>query len=284
VIVLSIIVVGHNQHRQLHSTLAGLAVQFEEHPDVPAEVVVVDNGSAPRLEAHVLGNAGVSVRVIRRELEPPFFRPGSARNVGARAATGDALLFLDGDCVPSTQFLREHARHLPPRGQRVLTIGHREFVDEADVTPEAVHERRGAFDALRRVRSSSNYGLPADRRLGELRDLANHPLPFNCCHGCNLGVRRADFDAVGGFDLDFDGFWGYEDIELGYRLWRSGVEIVYVPDAFVFHQEGGGLSAERRRLDRRRNFDLACAKIPGFADFRRAQGRSYYGDPSVAPA
>jgi GT2 family glycosyltransferase len=53
---------------------------------------------------------------------------------------------------------------------------------------------------------------------------------------CNCGVSRAAVIEVGGFDEAFTG-WGEEDIELGYRLHNTGVTIVAVPDALVFHQQ-----------------------------------------------
>lgn len=75
------------------------------------------------------------------------------------------------------------------------------------------------------------------------------------------------------FDIEFDGCWGYEDIELGYRLFLSGVEFVYLEGAFVYHQEGDGLNLEERLMGRKRNFRLACNKISNFACFRRGLGR-----------
>jgi GT2 family glycosyltransferase len=62
---------------------------------VPCEIVLVDDGSSPAGLAVVDAEArrDPSIKVIRQANGGP----GQARNVGARAATGDLILFLDGD-------------------------------------------------------------------------------------------------------------------------------------------------------------------------------------------
>lgn len=59
--------------------------------------------------------------------------------------------------------------------------------------------------------------------------------------GAFLLVRRAAFEKVGGFS---DEQWMYaEDLDLGWRLGRSGWETRYEPDAVVLHESGA--SAEQ---------------------------------------
>jgi N-acetylglucosaminyl-diphospho-decaprenol L-rhamnosyltransferase len=54
--------------------------------------------------------------------------------------------------------------------------------------------------------------------------------------GSCLLLRRAAFDAVGGFDERY--FMYFEDVDLGDRLGRAGWQNVYVPDAEVVHIGG----------------------------------------------
>jgi GT2 family glycosyltransferase len=50
----------------------------------------------------------------------------------------------------------------------------------------------------------------------------------------NASVRRDDLLGVGCFDENFTGY-GHEDLELGYRLERAGISIVYEPRAVNYH-------------------------------------------------
>ncbi len=98
-------------------------------------------------------------------------------------------------------------------------------------------------------------------------------MPFNCFHGCNVAFRKLDAEAVGLFDPTFDGYWGYEDIEFGYRLYKSGVKLAYNAEGIVYHQENDVLAISDRLNGRQRNLKIACDKIPGFRDFRGSLGR-----------
>ena len=54
--------------------------------------------------------------------------------------------------------------------------------------------------------------------------------------GSCLLLRRAAFDAVGGFDARY--FMYMEDVDLGDRLGKAGWLNVYVPSAEVLHDKG----------------------------------------------
>jgi N-acetylglucosaminyl-diphospho-decaprenol L-rhamnosyltransferase len=88
--------------------------------------------------------------------------------------------------------------------------------------------------------------------------------------GAFLLVRRAAWDAAGGFD---EGQWMYaEDLDLGWRLAQAGWTTRYEPDALVFHHESAAAQQawgdERHArwhamsyawLERRRGFPVARA-------------------------
>lgn len=60
----------------------------------------------------------------------------------------------------------------------------------------------------------------------------------------NVSVRKSLLDSVGPFNEKFRG-WGYEDWELGYRLYKSGVKILEDREIFSYHQEHPFLAVDR---------------------------------------
>lgn len=59
-------------------------------------------------------------------------------------------------------------------------------------------------------------------------------------------VRRSAFDAVGGFDSGY--FMYFEDVDLGYRITRSGLRNVYEPSAEATHLGAHSTSGESDRM------------------------------------
>lgn len=251
----SVVVPAHAAWPLLHRTLAAVFHDLGRI-DAPAQVLVVDNDSPTSLTPSVLSlarsSAVTDVRVLRREgLQGPF-EPGAARNLAIEEARYDALVFLDADSVPAPRLFERYADALARRRDTVF-LGHREFVDASALAPEEVARNRSLLDELPRVMSDSNYGQSVDRRWDELLGLDEHSRPYNCLFGCNFAVHRALIGDAR-FREEFDGHWGYEDIEFGYQLHVRGARFEYVPEAFVYHQEGLSMAPDERARGKKRNF------------------------------
>jgi len=277
IVQVSIIITAFNQHHEFMNLMAGIEIQIRKNPSICSEIIIVDNGSDPPLATiHNIELLGVPVRYLYRTPVPRNFRPASSRNMGIQASSAELILFIDGDCIPGPTHLQSHFQRLATARGPLITLGHRIFIDGKNADPEAIRAHECNLSYLPEIASSSNYSLNRDRRMEEFGQFDEHPMPFHCCHGCNLGVRRVDLRTGGGFDEEFDGYWGYEDIEFGYRIWAAGARLEYLPDAFVFHQESISSSSLNRALEAPRNFELACAKIPRFREYRASLNRSYY--------
>lgn len=268
---ISIIIPTYNRSAMLRKLLCGLIVQ--KGYSSRYEIIIVDNGSEEDILDKISDfKESLPIRILKRRLSKRHFRPGSARNIGVGRAKYDIIVFLDSDCVPSDTFLHFHSEALLSR-RGIVTISHRVFVDGSICTENMILRGNNSLSGLSLVRSSSNYLQVVDRRIPELTMLSQHPAPYNCLHGCNVGLRRQDFYKAGMFDVAFDGHWGYEDIEFGYRLFQNGAHFIYLPEAFVYHLEGEGLSLSERLEGKYRNYALACKKIPNYDYFRRKLGR-----------
>jgi GT2 family glycosyltransferase len=268
---ISIIVPTYESWPLLQRTLAVVAHDARTL-GVPWEMILVDNESDPSLVADARRVVGDGLRVHRRTgLDGVHFQPGAARNIGIEMAVYDHLIFLDSDCVPAADLLLRYWEGLHAHRDCVL-LGHREFIDTRYLDPLEIVENRTVLERMPRIASASNYGRTEDRRLPELRVLEEHSRPYDCLYSCNFAIHRACLGSLR-FDPVYDGHWGYEDIDLGYRLHRAGRSFRYVPDAHVYHQEGGPISARQRLVGRNRNFAVLAQRIPGFRSYRAGSSR-----------
>ncbi len=172
---ISIIIPTFNRVRMLRNTLTGLSMQ--EHFNRYFEVVIVDNGSSQDMRQHICHfEKYFPIKFIKRRLINKHFRPGSARNIGALCSEFEKIIFLDSDCIPSKMFLSEHWKVLSLPNSRFATIGHRVFINSAQVTPHQILFTPAFLQNIGHVRSMSNYLQVEDRRLQELINSSFAPL------------------------------------------------------------------------------------------------------------
>lgn len=181
---------------------------------LPAELVLVDMNDIPP----PIPEAPFSVRRIA--LGGESLPLAAARNLAARSAGSDHLLFLDADCIPS--------RGLPKLIESVL--------DEVDglVCPQALYlgpeDARGAWNEAELLAAGQPHPARVFPDAGLCRE-TNYGLFWSLA----FGVRRTTFDRIGGFDEAFTGYGG-EDTDFGFRAKELGIPLVFAGGDVVFHQ------------------------------------------------
>lgn len=189
---LSVVIPTMNKAALLERTLNALVDQ-EMTPDLKWEVVVVNDGSTDNTAAF-LDRCAESWDVRLVVVSPPEnVGRARARNLGAKAAQGTWILFLDDDIVAPPGLLRAHLDLLegnPGCG----TIGY------AVTDP-------GLVDA-------AHFHYLDSRGAARLEP---GPAPGRFFVTQNAAVPRAAFLAVGGFDEEFSAY-GFEDMEVAFRL------------------------------------------------------------------
>lgn len=139
-----------------------------------------------------------------------------ARNVGARMAKGEYLLYCDDDIIPPFDLIQRHMIHFEEPGVGAATGG---------VTMK--HRKRPP-------KPSPCVILPS----GRLIEHWGHELPrctTDSLRGCNMSVARQLAFEVGLFDEGFIGNAHREETDFSLRIRRRGYQIVYDPDAAVVH-------------------------------------------------
>ncbi|MCW2581235.1 MAG: hypothetical protein JWQ53_25, partial [Klenkia sp.] len=212
----SVVVPYYRAQAELDLVLAGLAGQT--HPASRLQVVVADDGSPepPRVPA--------GVTVVRQD--DRGFRAAAARNLGARAADGDVLLFLDGDTVPEPGYVAELAA-LPALLPDALVTGRRRHADLTGWTPERLHAWFTGGPAPEELTEPAWL-----RQAGSLLHADDRSYRFVI--SAVMGLGRDLFSEVGGFDETFGGYGG-EDWELAHRLLTAGAVLAHRERAVAWH-------------------------------------------------
>jgi glycosyltransferase involved in cell wall biosynthesis len=217
----------------------------QTHPRV--EVIVVDDGSPdPSAVEAAVATAAPSARVLHRAPSGV----SAARNAGAAAATGELLVFFDDDDLSRRdRFERQAARLMASDATVACYCGMRTIDTDGRVLVEA--DQTAVRDRLDVAR----------RRTGILLG--------------NLMMRRADFDAVGGFDTRLS---LAEDLDLVLSLSERG-DFVFEPEALFDYRLHGGNTTSRHRelaasIDRIVRAHRLRAETAGDAELVRAHSES----------
>jgi GT2 family glycosyltransferase len=205
-----------------------------------AEVVLVDNGSAPGEIDALLAEIG-DRRILRLDLpsNPGF---AVACNRGARACQSPWLLFLNPDCLIEADTLDRLGRTARAR-ERLAVLG--ALLVDTQGRPDPASLRRDPLparaiaSALGLDRFDAIDGVPLPIPFGQ-----TDPLRGDAISGALMLVRRDAFNAARGFDEGY--FMHAEDLDLCRRIRELGYEVWCDPGVRVVHVKG--VSSRRRPL------------------------------------
>lgn len=221
----SVVIVDHNGGKMLADCLSSvlgtcLGKSFE--------IIVVDNGSNNELyeTSYCPFKNNPSIRWIRTGSN--LFL-GAAKNIGARAAMGKYIVFLDNDTIATPDWLEEAISCL----KKDCSSG---AVQSLLLTPKKEIQHCGG------VINSLGSGFSV-HTLGR-RFSGSSPMQVFFAAGAGTAIRRDLLRQIGFFDvhLTFS-----DDIELSWRLNLSGRRVYLCPKSVVIHR-GGITTASSRRL------------------------------------
>lgn len=218
---ISVVIPTYNRIDTLRHVVPSLLAQ--SLPVSSYELLICDSNSTDGTAEYLRSVAGEHPNV--RHLPDGYTGRAMARNAGVRAARGTVVLFNDSDIIADPGLLEAHAMHHRAQ-QKVAVVGW-----EVQVRSLEDYEYRRTH--------------PGERR--SLHPASRKKLSWLYFLTGNASVRRDDLIAVGAFDENFTGY-GHEDLELGYRLQKTGITILYEPRAINYHCQDVGHEGQIEKM------------------------------------
>lgn len=186
-----------------------LAIARQDYPHDEFEVVVVDDGS--NSPPHEVVQSVAHLITVELVAHPENRGPATARNIGAARARGTWLAFVDDDCIPHVNWLRELERQLECQPQVLVGGGLRNGVP-SNLCAEASHQLVTFLGEYYNVDASNAEWFTS----------------------ANIACSREAFHAIGGFGASFP-LAAAEDRDFCDRWHEAGFRLALAPDAVVEH-------------------------------------------------
>ncbi|MEM6415969.1 MAG: glycosyltransferase family A protein [Pseudomonadota bacterium] len=240
---LSIVVIMYNMQREARRSLYSLSKNYQEGiDDLDYEVIVVDNGSAHKVEESLFSELGPSFKhEVIKDASPS---PVSAVNSAVNAARGEIIcIMIDGAHILTPGVLRYGLRAFK-YFENPVVIPHYFYLGPGSQRDSIQH----GYNQEREDRLLESINWPQDGyRLFEIGQIYGEDnrswfmpkIESNC-----IFLSKSLFDSLGGMDEKFDiPGGGFANPDLFYRAARSkNATVVGLLGEGTFHQVHNGIT------------------------------------------
>lgn len=208
---ISVCTLAHGRERHLANLVRGLSQSHRP----PCELVI----AVLQKEKYLLPPTSFPIRqVVLGDCGIPL---ALGRNVAAREARGDMLVFLDVDCIPHPALIDDYAR--VAEDHRGVMMG------EVGYLPAGATDNGIDYDSFERVaQQHSERAGPPSSAISRCKD-------YRCFWSLNFAISAKDFSLAGGFDESFEGYGG-EDTDFARGAVAAGLPLWWVRGAKAYHQ------------------------------------------------
>lgn len=205
----SVLTIVRNRTAHLENLIEGVRRSARK----PDEIVIIDMSDEPiDLDQDPL------IRTQRLVCEGlPLSK---ARNMAARCARSERLVFLDVDCIPMRECLGLLDQALAEHDG--LVCAEVRYLGPGDAAGAWSEERLLNKGRPHPVRPFPEQGIEVVDNPGLFWSLA-------------FAIRRASFFHLGGFDEAFEGY-GAEDTDFGFAAEAAGIPLLFLGGAIACHQ------------------------------------------------
>ncbi|MBN1264376.1 MAG: glycosyltransferase [Anaerolineales bacterium] len=211
---------------QAEGTLPELLAQLKAQTCPVTEIIVVDSSSKDRT-GEIAAEAGCLVQFINRE----DFSHGAARNLGARLARGDILVFLTQDVVPVNNVFLENLIAPVAAGKAAASSARQVAGDSAS--------------PLEKYARIHNY--PSESQVCTVESIRKKDKPCFLFSNAASALDAEVFLGLGGFS---ENLIVNEDMQIFNRLMNAGYSAAYQAEAVVEHTHNyGTVDIFRRYFD-----------------------------------
>jgi len=233
---LSIIIVNWNSTAYLLKCIESI---YKYTHETEFEIIVVDNAS-PDDDVRLVKHQFPDVVLIESSENLGFAR---ANNLGFRASSGEYVVFLNPDTIlinPAFDLILHQVRSLSNLGVVGCTL----FNEDRTIQTSAIQTFPTVLNQLLDVDFIRNrFPACALWNIAPLLKGGNLPSHVQVISGACLLLRREVFAQVGHFSEDY--FMYAEDVDLCYKVAKTGFTNYYVPQAQIVHY--GGKSSVKSR-------------------------------------
>lgn len=225
---LSIVMINHNTKKMTEAAIDSI---LDASPIIAYEVIVVDNSTE---EQQTVTYQHENVKILSN-IENKGFAHGC--NIGAKAAEGEYLLFLNSDTIMHRNTL-EFSLDYFKQHDEIGGLGVRLLLENGQLD----HACKRGFPT---PWNSFCYFTKLDKlfphtalfngyRLGHLDEFQIYEV--DAVNGAYLLMSASLYWQLGGFDETF--FMYGEDLDLCYKIKRAGFHVVYYPEVTCTHLKG----------------------------------------------
>lgn len=222
---------------------------YESEISFPFEIIIVDNdsqdGSKDLITTHFS-----EVKWISNDYNAGF---GRANNIGVSQAKGKYVLLLNSDMLLLNNQKLEDCISLFENDSDTGVVGCKLLNEDNSI-------QKSIYYDVATIRYLLSYNILWYKLFKPT------PKSFDAVMGSFMLFRKKDFEKIKGFDEDF--FMYAEELELCYRIKKSGKKIVFFDGYTAIHKHGG--SSQGSDWSQRQNMlsnALLYLKIRGWAGY-----------------